>query len=382
MGETFSPLQKMLVIRAFRPDKVVPAITEYVGKEMGERYVEPLPFDLGACFADSSAGTPLVFVLSMGSDPMANLLKFAESKKKRVDGKERSMRVEAVSLGQGQGPFAMKNIEEGMREGFWVVLQNCHLAKSFMPELEKVCEIQIKQDGVHEDFRLWLTSYPSPDFPISILENSVKMTNEAPKGLRAGLLRTFTSDPLSDSDFFETCTKDDSWRKMVFGLAFFHSSLQERRKFGPIGFNIPYEFNENDLRISIRQLKMFLDEYPEVPYETLQYTCGECNYGGKVTDGHDRVTVACIHRTFYTPEILEDDYAFSDSGLYRAPPKGDYQSYLDYINTLPLIAAPEVYGFHANADISKDMKDTDELLDSFMLAQSGTAPAAANRRRR
>ena len=140
----------MLVIRAFRPDKVVPAITEYVGKEMGERYVEPLPFDLGACFADSSAGTPLVFVLSMGSDPMANLLKFAESKKKRVDGKERSMRVEAVSLGQGQGPFAMKNIEEGMREGFWVVLQNCHLAKSFMPELEKVCEIQIKQDGVHE----------------------------------------------------------------------------------------------------------------------------------------------------------------------------------------------------------------------------------------
>ena len=54
MGETFSPLQKMLVIRAFRPDKVVPAITEYVGKEMGERYVEPLPFDLGACFADSA----------------------------------------------------------------------------------------------------------------------------------------------------------------------------------------------------------------------------------------------------------------------------------------------------------------------------------------
>ena len=101
-----------------------------------------------------------------------------------------------------------------------------------------------------------------------------------------------------------------------------------------------------------------------------------------MTDGHDRVTAARILRTFYTPEILEDDYAFSDSGLYRAPPKGDYQSYLDYINTYRWIAAPEVYGFHANADISKDMKDTDELLDSFMLTQSRDGRRAANRRRR
>lgn len=118
---------------------------------------------------------------------------------------------------------------------------------------------------------------------------------------------------------------------------------QERRKFGPIGWNIPYEFNENDLRISTRQLKMFLDEYAEIPFDTLCYTAGECNYGGKVTDAHDRHTLMTILDTYYTEDTAHnEDYGFSPSGLYRPQPNANYEQYVQYIKSLPMISKPEV----------------------------------------
>jgi dynein heavy chain, axonemal len=186
-----TPFTKLIVLRVIKPDKLVPAMVSFVIEKLGEEFVQPPPFDLAAIYKDSSNITPLIFVLSAGSDPMKALESIATSKKRQL---------KAVSLGKGQGPKAEGYIKEAMKSGDWVVLQNCHLAGIWLESLEKICE-DLRESGsdltkVNREFRLWLTSYPADDFPVSILQNGVKMTNEPPKGLRSNVINSFSVTPI------------------------------------------------------------------------------------------------------------------------------------------------------------------------------------------
>ena len=246
------PFQRVLVLRCLRPGKTLPALQIFVTAQMGKAYLEPPLFDIEGTFAESNAATPLVFILSPGSDPVQALYKFAEARGE-------SKRLSSISLGQGQGVIAEVMISDALNDGGWVILQNCHLAESWMPMLEKTCE-EITVDRAHADFRLWLTSAPSPKFPQVVLQNGIKMTQEPPNGLKANIASSFTT--VSEA-YFAECSKPAVLKKLVTGLFFFHASIQERRKFGALGWNIAYEFNQSDLSICQRQLQMYLNEFDE-----------------------------------------------------------------------------------------------------------------------
>jgi len=125
---TLNSFQKLCVLRCIRPDRMMEAIQLFVAEHVGKRFIEPPTFDLPSSFADSSAITPLIFVLSTGSDPAKDLLLFAETMKM-------NRKLNSISLGQGQGIIASKMIEDAISSGKWVLLQNCHLAISWMTQV-------------------------------------------------------------------------------------------------------------------------------------------------------------------------------------------------------------------------------------------------------
>nr|XP_036867942.1 dynein heavy chain 6, axonemal [Manis javanica] len=350
---------KLILIKCCKEEKVVFALTDFVIENLGKRFIETPPVDLPTLYQDMSCSTPLVFILSTGSDPMGAFQRFA-----RDSGF--SERVQSISLGQGQGPIAERMIKDAMKSGNWVFLQNCHLAVSWMLAMEELIKTFTDSNIVIKDtFRLFLSSMPSNTFPVTVLQNSVKVTNEPPKGLRANIRRAFTEMTPS---FFEENILGRKWRQIIFGICFFHAIIQERKKFGPLGWNICYEFNDSDRECALLNLNLYCQE-GKIPWDALIYITGEITYGGRVTDTWDQRCLHTVLKRFFSPGTLEEDYKYSESGIYFAPLADSLQEFKNYIENLPLIDDPEIFGMHENANLVFQYKETNTLINTILEVQ-------------
>nr|VZI11206.1 unnamed protein product [Spirometra erinaceieuropaei] len=360
--------QRMLIVRSLRPDRVSFCATTFIVNNMGTRFVEPPVLDMKQVVDDSSVRTPLIFVLSPGVDPTGGLLQLAEA-----CGMGR--RFNALSLGQGQAPIAQRLIQEGMRDGNWVFLANCHLSLSWMPQLDKLVEL-MGGDETHMEFRLWLSSSPTPSFPISILQAGIKMTTEPPKGLKANMKRLYH---IVKEDQFSACTKPEKYKKLLFCICFFHSVLIERRKFGMLGWNVRYEFNDADFEVSENILTNYLDQYDDTPWDALRYLIADINYGGHVTDDWDRRLLSTYISDFFKEEALtEPFFKLSILPFYYIPRDGSLSAYREFVGMLPQTDHPEAFGQHPNADIASQIQETKLLFDTLLSLQPKVASSAGD----
>ncbi|KAK3610339.1 hypothetical protein CHS0354_029807 [Potamilus streckersoni] len=365
-NNTLDVFRRLLLVRSWCPDRTLPQARKYIADSLGEKYAEGVILDLEKMWYESNNRSPMVCLLSMGSDPTNNIEALAKKHKTEIH---------AISMGQGQEVHARRLLQQAMQNGAWMLLQNCHLSLAYVEEL---LDVIVETEQMHDDFRVWITTEVHPKFPISFLQISIKFTNEPPQGIKAGLKRTYAG---LSQDFLDISNMPQ-WKPVLYGVAFMHTVVQERRKFGPLGWNIPYEFNAADFNASVQFVQNHLDDMDikkGVNWTCVRYMFGEIQYGGRVTDDFDKRLLNTFCKVWFGENMFTQTFCFYKG--YVIPKCIKLQEYLDYINDLPATDTPEAFGLHPNADITYSSKTAKSILDTILNIQPKDSSSGAGETR-
>jgi dynein heavy chain len=372
MERSIGQFLRMVLVRSLREDRTGISCDMFIESALDSRFSAPVTDQIADIYEETTMRVPVLYLLSLGSDPTLMIDELAKKKKKFPTDK--------VSMGEGQDKVARQKMQDAFITGGWVILNNAHLGIGYMNELEDMLG---KTPEIDADFRLWLSCEITETFPIGLLQMAIKVTLEPPAGLKAGLARTYStmvSQELLDK------IDHERWRTLVYAMCFLHSIVQERRKFGPIGWCVPYEYNNSDLDACL----LFLEKHvaatvivgQPVSWTTVQYMVSEVQYGGRITDDLDRELFNTYAAKWMCEDMFKNNFAFNNYTAdynYKIPEGLEIQNFRDAIDTLPSVDSPLIFGLHPNADLTYRLKDNQEMITTIIETQPKDAGSGAGK---
>jgi len=348
-----SSFQRVLLIQAVRPDRLESALTQFACEAMGVGSLSPPALSLQRLHADEThCKLPILFITTPGADPSQELEDFAN---KYAQDTRPSMNFHQIAMGGGQNDDAIRVIQDAAKTGDWVCLKNLHLVISWVPLLEK----ELKNLNPHENFRCWLTTETHAKFPPILLETSLKITYEAPPGVKKNMLRTLES--WSNSWFSAGSTVRS---QVIFLCAHFHAIMQERRTYIPQGWAKFYEFSQSDLMSACETVSLLvkLCEGKQrgpgdvgIDWTTLIGVLEQAIYGSRVDNEFDSRLVKEYMALFFKTDNLNPGRMKSgglDIPPFTIPNSTDMPDFRAQVEQLPDIDNPQSFGMAPNADRS------------------------------
>ena len=425
---TPATLHQLALVRALRPDRSKAATRKFVEQTLGPDFLASRAADLARVVEASGPDEPIICVISPGADPTSRIHDLARKFKTKCHD---------VSMGQGQEVVARKCLEIARQCGDWVCIQNAHLAGAFLKELadgnsspgttagagtgtgtgtnagaggstdgppggSPTADLASPVDSGTETaattasttattgFRLWITTEPTDEFPLGLLQRGTRITCEPPAGVHDALLAIVAG--LGDDTLEEV--KTPFWKPMLLSLICMHVLSQERKRFGPIGWVVGYEFSGMDLLSSLAIVSNHLyncqrkakaraassssammvtsGQHPssaatagsfsaaEIDWEALRYLISVIQYGGRIIDDRDQRLMDVLVKRFVSPDqfqggtisLLDPKKHPKLHHLYRI--RVDGQSMRDglvsEVEALPATDIPEVFGLDGAAE--------------------------------
>eukprot|EP00435_Cladocopium_sp_Y103_P039485 s1336_g10.t1 len=307
------PFQKLLVLRALRPDRCCAAMAEWIRGALpnGKDFMDcdgssSFAVILSNSFEDSTSTTPIFFILSPGADPVKEVESMG---KKRPEGLSLGSNYWNVAMGQGQDVVAMAKLDIGHREGHWVMLQNIHLMPKWCVELEKKLDVFAVENS-HPNFRLFLSADPSKG------RATARHACKPPT-----ILRTLPQRGLRG----QRCQGEGS------------SAVK-------------------------------------IPWDDLRYIFGEIMYGGHIVDDWDRRMSQKYLLYFMRDELLDeiDMIPYAEGKLsWPSPQPAPHERYLEHIETMPP-ESPLFFGMHPNAEINFRTAECDKVFELLTMLAGGS----------
>jgi dynein heavy chain len=253
-----------------------------------------------------------------------------------------------------------------------------------MKSFERNFEIVLEEDP-HPDFRCFVSSEPPglphmEIIPEAVLQNSLKVANEAPTDLKSNIRRAYAK--FGEEHFERAKThKLPEYKALLMGLIMYHSLILGRRKFGSQGWSRKYNFNDGDLRICGEILHNYLGNYEKVPFADIRYLYGEVMYGGHITDDWDRRTNNTYLTVLIKPKIMEQMNMTLAPGFKAPnPDKYDRSAYLKYCEEKLPIEVPAMFGLHANAEIGYLTNFGEKLFTTIASCSGGSGGAGGSKK--
>ncbi|CAF3596551.1 unnamed protein product, partial [Rotaria sordida] len=348
--------QQLLIIQAFRPDRLESAMRLFVCDVLGISDISPETLNLKNLYSKETISTePILIIISPGADPSTELRDLAM----QIIGKDR---YSEIAMGQGQMQIALDLLKKCSSQGTWLCLKNLHLVTPWLTTLEK----ELNALKPHKDFRLWLTSEVHSKFPTILLQSSIKITYEAPPGIKKNLLRTF-----------EIWTQDEFGKgsvtrsQILFVLAWFHAIVQERRKYIPQGWTKFYEFSQADLRTGYEIIHRLCERADrqsggEIQWDYIYGLFDQAVYGGRVDNPVDTDVLRSYLMQYFNSAIIGGSRGSkyklaSNINLPNSSNLNEYKKICEDLSDDP--DAPSLFGLPSNIERSaqriNSAQDTD-----------------------
>jgi dynein heavy chain 2 len=371
-----SSFQRVLLIQAVRPDRLESALTQFACEAIGVASLSPPPRSLQHLHSEETESkTPILFVTTPGADPSIELEDFAKAYSAEHNP---AMSFHQLAMGGGQNDDAIRLLRDAAKAGDWVCLKNLHLVISWVPLLEK----EIKSLQPHPNFRCWLTTEPHARFPPIILETSLKVTYEAPPGVKKNLLRTLES---WNQTWFASGNELRS--QVIFVCAHFHAIMQERRTYIPQGWTKFYEFSQSDLQSACETVSMLVNMSAStgvnsaMDWTTLIGVMEQAVYGCRVDNPYDQRLAREYLSLFFRGDVLDGPRRKAGSSLeippFEIPASTNIPDFRAKVEALPDLDNPQSFGMAANADRSLQRINSTRVISTVRQLAAGSVDDSA-----